>query len=376
MIRGDYNKKVLITGGCGFIGNQMVRKLVKEHKDWLIVNVDVLSYAGVIDNLKDIENEENYRFEYGDVKDEFFLSMVFANYAITDVIHMAAESHVDNSISAPMEFLFSNTVGTVALLEASRQYWTHAGGGFGGHKFYYFSTDEVFGALDADGESFTEDSKIKPNSPYSASKAAADLFCNAYAKTYGMPIVISHMCNAIGPYQFPEKLVPATIDRILNDEPIIVYDKGEQVREWIYIDDVLDAAMTVFEKGVPGEAYNIGSGEESQNIMLILKIMAMVCMRTCSDRNPLSGLLTYEHSFQQAKDNIKYVENARPGHDFRYSINHDKITMELGWKPKVGLEEAISKTVDWYLKNQDWVNSIKSGEYKKNNEKYTDELPW
>lgn len=372
----EYTKRILVTGGCGFIGNQMVRKLVKEHKDWLIVNVDILSYAGVIDNLKDIEKEENYRFEYGDVKDEFFLSMVFANYAITDVIHMAAESHVDNSISAPMEFLFSNTVGTVALLEASRQYWTHAGGGFEGHKFYYFSTDEVFGALDADGESFTEDSKIKPNSPYSASKAAADLFCNAYAKTYGMPIVISHMCNAIGPYQFPEKLVPATIDRILNDEPIIVYDKGEQVREWIYIGDVLDAAMTVFEKGVPGEAYNIGSGEESQNIMLILKIMAMVCMRTCSDRNPLSGLLTYEHSFQQAKDNIKYVENARPGHDFRYSINHDKITRELGWKPKVGLEEAISKTVDWYLKNQDWVNSIKSGEYKKNNEKYTDELPW
>ncbi len=364
----EYIKRILITGGCGFIGNQFVRKLVNEHKDWLIVNVDILSYAGVADNLKDIEEEENYRFEYGDVKDEFFLSMVFANYAITDVIHMAAESHVDNSISAPMEFLFNNTVGTVTLLESARQYWTHAGGGLEGHKFYYFSTDEVFGALDADGESFTEDSKIKPNSPYSASKASADLFCNAYIKTYGMPIVISHMCNAIGPYQLPEKLVPATIERILNDEPIIVYDKGEQVREWIYIDDVLDAAMTVFEKGVPGEAYNIGSGEETQNIMLVMKIIAMVCMRMYSDYK------RYEQGYQDAKDKIKYVENARPGHDFRYSINHDKITKELGWKPKVGLDEAISKTVDWYYNNWDWVESIKSGEYKKNNEKYMDGL--
>ena len=360
----EFNKRILVTGGCGFIGNQFVRKLVKEHKDWLIVNVDILSYAGVADNLKDIENEENYRFEYGDVRDEFFLSMVFANYAITDVIHMAAESHVDNSISAPMEFLFNNTVGTVALLETSRQYWNHAGGGLEGHKFYYFSTDEVFGALGADGESFTEDSKIKPNSPYSASKASADLFCNAYIKTYGMPIVISHMCNAIGPYQFPEKLVPATIERILNDEPIIVYDKGEQVREWIYIDDVLDAALTVFEKGVPGEAYNIGSGEESQNIMLVLKIMSMVCMRMYPDYE------RYEEGFQHAKDNIKYVENARPGHDFRYSINHDKITKELGWEPKVGLEEAISKTVDWYYNNWDWVENIKSGEYREINDKY------
>lgn len=357
-------RRILITGGCGFIGSQFVRKLVKEHKDWLIVNVDILSYAGVAENLSDIEKEENYRFEYGDVKDEFFLSMVFANYAITDVIHMAAESHVDNSISAPMEFLFNNTVGTVALLEAARQYWNHAGGGLEGHKFYYFSTDEVFGALDADGESFTEDSKIKPNSPYSASKASADLFCNAYIKTYGMPVVISHMCNAIGPYQFPEKLVPATIERILNDEPVIVYDKGEQVREWIYIDDVLDAAMTVFEKGVPGEAYNIGSGNEMENINLILMIMGLVAMKNTKDFGE------YSKAFDKVKDNIKYVENARPGHDFRYSINHSKITKELGWKPKVSMVEAVTKTVDWYLKNQDWVKNIKSGGYQEINDKY------
>lgn len=366
----EYIKRILITGGCGFIGNQFVRKLVKEHKDWLIVNVDILSYAGVADNLKDIEGEENYRFEYGDVKDEFFLSMVFANYAITDVIHMAAESHVDNSISAPMEFLFNNTVGTVALMETARQYWTHAGGGLDGHKFYYFSTDEVFGALGADGESFTEDSKIKPNSPYSASKASADLFCNAYIKTYGMPVVISHMCNAIGPYQFPEKLVPATIERILNDEPIIVYDKGEQVREWIYIDDVLDAAMTVFEKGVPGEAYNIGSGNEIKNIDLISLIIYLVSAKTNEEAEDRFAAI------EKATNNLKYVENARPGHDFRYSINHDKITNELGWEPEVSMADALTKTVDWYLANQNWVNSIKSGKYKENNEKYMHDLPW
>lgn len=362
-------RRILITGGCGFIGSQFVRKLVKEHKDWLIVNVDILSYAGVAENLSDIEKEENYRFEYGDVKDEFFLSMVFANYAITDVIHMAAESHVDNSISAPMEFLFNNTVGTVALLEAARQYWNHAGGGLEGHKFYYFSTDEVFGALDADGESFTEDSKIKPNSPYSASKASADLFCNAYVKTYGMPVVISHMCNAIGPYQFPEKLVPATIERIINDEPIIVYDKGEQVREWIYIDDVLDAAMTVFEKGVPGEAYNIGSGNECKNIDLVNMIIVSVCRKMYP--NDERCMLAID----EVRGKIKYVENARPGHDFRYSINHEKITRELGWERKCTLTYSVHKTVDWYYNNWDWVNSIKSGEYKKNNEKYMD-MPW
>ena len=360
----NYTKRIIVTGGCGYIGGHLVRHLVKTHKDWLIINLDCLSYAGVIENVIDLEEEPNYRFEYGDVQDEFFLSAVFANYAVTDVIHLAASSHVDRSVSAPMEFLFSNTVGTVALLEASRQYWTHAGGGFEGHKFYYFSTDEVFGALDADGESFTEDSKIKPNSPYSASKAAADLFCNAYAKTYGMPIVISHMCNAIGPYQFPEKLVPATIDRILNGEPIIVYDKGEQVREWIYIDDVLDAAMTVFEKGVPGEAYNIGSWNECKNIDLVDMIIVEVCRKMYPDAERCLNAI------EDTRRKIKYVENARPGHDFRYSINHDKITKELGWERKYALLYSVHKTVDWYYDNWDWVKKIKTGEYKTINDTY------
>ena len=353
----DYLKRILVTGGCGFIGNHLVRHLVKNHPDWLIVNMDLLTYAGVAENLKDVENEPNYRFEYGDVKDEFLLSAIFANYSVTDVIHLAAESHVDRSLSAPLEFLFSNTVGTVALLETARQYWSHTGG-FEGHKFYYFSTDEVFGFLEDGDESFTEESKIRPSSPYSASKASADLFVNAYFRTYGLPVVISHMCNAIGPNQFPEKLVPATIQRILNGEPIIVYDQGLQRREWIYTDDIISAAMCVFEKGVPGQAYNIGSGNECTNINLVKTIIWKVCEKRGLDTEKVLG-------------SIKYVQNARPGHDFRYAINNSKIINELGWEgAKNDIIDCIDKTVDWYLNNQEWVKKIENGEYQKINDNY------
>ena len=356
-MENTFEKRILFTGGCGFIGNHLVRYLVKNRKNWQIINYDALTYAGVKENLADVENEENYVFIKGDVTSQSHLQIVFEDYKITDVIHLCAESHVDRSLSAPMVFAQSNTIGTVTLLEEARKYWTKTGG-LKGHRFYYFSTDEVFGFLDKDGESFKETTPINPSSPYSASKAAGDLFVKAYNRTYGMETNISHCCNAIGPAQMPEKLVPATIERILNDEPIIVYDKGEQVREWIYTDDIVSAAMTVFEKGVPGEAYNIGSGEETQNIMLVMKIIAAVCMRMYSDYK------RYEQGFQDAKDKIKYVENARPGHDFRYSINHDKITKELGWEPKVGLDEAISKTVDWYYNNWDWVEKLRERKNK------------
>ena len=353
----EYTKRILLTGGCGFIGNHLVRHLVKNHPDWLIINYDALTYAGVAENLKDIEDEPNYRFEYGDVQDDFTLSMVFANYDITDIIHLAAESHVDNSLSAPMEFLFSNTVGTVTLLEAARQFWSRTGG-FEGHKFYYFSTDEVFGFLNDGEDAFTETSRIKPSSPYSAAKASADLFAAAYFKTYKLPVVISHMCNAIGGAQFPEKLVPATIQRILSDEPIIVYDQGLQSREWIYTDDIVSAAETVFEKGVPGEAYNIGSGNEVKNIDLINMIIETLWMRKGIDRD-------------EVRKHIKYVTNARPGHDFRYAINADKIKAELGWEgAENDIVDCVEKTVDWYLENQEWVEKIKSGEYRKINDKY------
>ena len=357
-----YVKRILVTGGCGFIGSHLVRHLVKEHKDWLIVNLDCLSYAGVASNLKDIESEENYRFEYGDVQDEFLLSAIFANYDITDVIHLAAESHVDRSLSAPTEFLYNNTVGTVALLEAARQYWSHSGPDFSNHKFYYFSTDEVFGFLNDGDESFTEESRIKPSSPYSASKAAADLFAGAYFKTYGLPVVISHMCNAIGSAQFPEKLVPATIQRILNGESIVVYDQGLQSREWIHTDDIVSAAECVFEKGVPGEAYNIGSGNECKNIDLINMIIETLWMRKGIDRD-------------EVRKRIKYVNNARPGHDFRYAINADKIKAELGWEgAKNDITDCVKKTVDWYLENQEWVEDIKTGKYREDNKKYEDNI--
>lgn len=346
----EYAKRILVTGGMGFIGSHIVRHLVKEHRDWLIVNMDCLTYAGNPDNLEDVGIEdENYVWYVGHVEEESEVEWAFKEFNITDVIHLAAESHVDNSITGPRPFIETNILGTFNLLEEARRRW----GNEPGHKFYYFSTDEVFGFLDKDGESFTEETKLDPSSPYSASKACGDLLAKAYWKTFKLPVVISHMCNAIGPNQYPEKLIPATIERILNDEPIIVYDKGEQVREWIYTDDIVSAAMTVFEKGVPGEAYNIGSGEEVQNIQLVTMIMGLVAMKTTNNYDE------YLKAYDKAKANIKYVENARPGHDFRYSINHSKITNELGWKPKVSMIEAVTKTVDWYLANQDWVEKLR-----------------
>ena len=345
-MENTFEKRILFTGGCGFIGNHLVRYLVKNKKNWQIINYDALTYAGVKENLADIENEENYVFIKGDITCQSHLQIVFDDYKITDVIHLAAESHVDRSLSAPMVFAQSNIIGTITLLEEARKYWAKTGG-LKGHRFYYFSTDEVFGFLDKDGESFSETTPINPSSPYSASKAAGDLFVKAYNRTYGMETNISHCCNAIGPAQMTEKLVPATIQRILNNEPIIVYDKGEQVREWIYTDDIVSAAMTVFEKGVPGEAYNIGSGNEVRNIDIVKSIMGLVCLKK-------------NLKIKEVEDNVRYVENARPGHDFRYSINHDKITNELGWEPEVSMADALTKTVDWYLANQDWVENLKN----------------
>ena len=344
----EYTKRILVTGGLGFIGNHIVRHLVNEHKDWRIFNLDCQTYAGNPDNVRDFEDKENYTLLDNDIRDDVTLGFLFDRFRFTDVIHLAAESHVDNSITGPRPFIETNIVGTFNLLEEARKHW----GNEPDHKFYYFSTDEVFGFLDKDGESFTEENKLDPSSPYSASKACGDLLVKAYWKTFKLPVVISHMCNAIGPMQYPEKLVPATIQRILNNEPIIVYDKGEQVREWIYTDDIVSAAMTVFEKGVPGEAYNIGSGNEVRNIDLVIMIMGLVAMKTTENNDE------YLKAYDKAKANIKYVKNARPGHDFRYSINHSKITNELGWKPEVSMVEALTKTVDWYLKNQDWVENL------------------
>lgn len=353
----DFKKKILITGGCGFIGSHLTEYLVRNHPDWLIVNLDNLTYAGVVENLKSIENEPNYVFHYGDICNKMTLLYVFSHYGITDIIHLAAESHVDNSLSEPIMFLNSNTYGTAMLLDTAKQYWNIYHGGVKGHRFYYFSTDEVFGFLNNGDKPFSEDTRLNPSSPYSASKAAGDLFVNAFHRTYGMDTLISHCCNVCGGRQFPEKLIPATIDRIINDEPIIIYDKGEQVREWIYIDDVLTAAMDVFEKGTPGEAYNIGSGNEVKNINLVHLIIDEVCNRTGKNK-------------YLVLQNIKYVDNARPGHDFRYAINHDKLTNEIGWEPTTKIKECIEKTVNWYLTNEEWMKNIKNKHYLSINGQY------
>ena len=342
----EYAKRILVTGGLGFIGSHIVRHLVKEHKDWYIVNMDAWTYAGNYDNVKDLENEENYKLylgsSFGNIADYQQVLSVFENEKITDVIHLAAESHVDNSITGPRPFIETNILGTFNLLEAARLAWKDEPD----HKFYYFSTDEVFGFLHPGEEPFNEETKLSPTSPYSASKACGDLIAKAYFKTFKLPVVISHMCNAIGPNQYPEKLVPATINRILNGEPIIVYDQGLQMREWIYTDDIVSAAMCVFEKGVPGQAYNIGSGNECRNINLVKTIIWKVCEKKGLDAGTVLG-------------SIKYVENARPGHDFRYAINNYKIINELGWEgAKNDITDCIDKTVDWYLENQEWVENL------------------
>lgn len=339
-----YNKVILVTGGFGFIGSHLVRHLVNEHKDWFVINMDCISYAGNPENLVDISDASNYWHYDCDIAYDYNkIEALMKVEKITDIIHLAAESHVDNSITGPRPFIETNIVGTFNLLEAARIAW----GNEKGHKFYYFSTDEVFGYLNYNDEPFTEEHKLDPTSPYSASKACGDLIAKAYYKTFNLPVVISHMCNAIGPNQFPEKLVPATIERILNNEQIIVYDRGQQMREWIYTDDVVNAAMCVFENGVPGEAYNIGSGNECRNIDLVNMIIDSVCIKT--------GL-----NAEVIRKNIKYVENARPGHDFRYAINTDKIRVELGWNgAENDLLNCVDKTVDWYLENQDWVDRLK-----------------
>lgn len=338
---------ILITGGAGFIGSHVVRRFVRNHADVHVVNLDKLTYAGNLENLRDIEHLTNYTFEKGDIADAAFVQSLFEKYNFSGVIHLAAESHVDRSIANPMEFVQTNVVGTVTLLNAAVAQWKN---NFEGKRFYHVSTDEVYGELHNPEEFFTEQTAYDPRSPYSASKAASDHFVRAYGNTFGLPIVISNCSNNYGPNHFPEKLIPLIIHNIIHQKPLPVYGKGENVRDWLYVEDHARAIDDVFHKGKIGETYNIGGFNEWKNIDVV-KMLCKILDRKLNRAESESEKL------------IQFVTD-RAGHDLRYAIDSTKITNELGWKPSLQFEEGLEKTVDWYLNNSEWLNNVTSGNYQ------------
>lgn len=346
----NQEKRILVTGGAGFIGSNFIIYLFKKEKfDGTIVNLDLLTYAGNLMNLSEIEREyggKNYFFEHGDICDKSKVKEIFEKYEINTVIHFAAESHVDRSIYGPEAFVKTNVYGTYVLLETAKNYWN---GNFEGKKFHHISTDEVYGSLGETGY-FYEDTPYDPRSPYSASKASSDHFARAYYHTYGLPVTISNCSNNYGPYQFPEKLIPLMILNMLEDKPLPVYGDGKNIRDWLYVEDHCSAVWKIVKEGRVGETYNIGGENEWTNIELVNKLCEIVAIKKGLNKDYYKKLITF------VKD--------RPGHDRRYAINCDKIKKELGWKQMVTFEEGLSVTVDWYLKNQEWIDSIKSGEYK------------
>ncbi len=348
MVMSIPQRSVMITGGAGFIGSHVVRLFVKKYPGYRIVNVDKLTYAGNLANLTDVEQEANYRFVRADICDYEAMRALFREYSIDGVIHLAAESHVDRSIKDPFTFARTNVMGTLSLLQAAREAWQDA---WEGKLFYHISTDEVYGALDFDGSLFTETTRYEPHSPYSASKASSDHFVRAFHDTYGMPTLVTNCSNNYGPYQFPEKLIPLFINNIRNGKPLPVYGKGENVRDWLYVEDHARAIDLIFHRGGVGETYNIGGFNEWHNIDLIRVIIATV------DR-----LLGRPPGYSDHL--ICHVED-RAGHDLRYAIDSSKLKHELGWEPSLQFEEGIEKTVRWYLDNQAWMDSITSGEYRK-----------
>ncbi len=337
---------ILLTGGAGFIGSHLTRLFVQKYPDYKIVNLDKLTYAGNLENLVDIENSTNYRFVKGDITDLSLLRQLFEEHRFTAVLHCAAESHVDRSITDPLAFINTNVVGTSALLQTAKEFWKED---MEGKIFYHISTDEVYGSLGEEGF-FTEETAYDPRSPYSASKASSDHIVRAFYHTYHLPIKISNCSNNYGPYHFPEKLIPLCIHNIINNKPLPIYGKGENVRDWLYVEDHVRAIDVVFHQGKIGETYNIGGHNEWTNINLVKELCKQMDEKLGREKGTSEKLITY------VKD--------RAGHDLRYAIDATKLKNELGWMPSLQFEEGISKTIDWYLNNSEWLKHVTSGDYQ------------
>ena len=362
---GNYKRTIIITGGAGFIGSHVVRLMVNKYPDYHIINLDKLTYAGNLANLADVESKPNYTFVRADICDYAAVSRVIRDNAVDGIIHLAAESHVDRSIVDPFTFARTNVMGTLTLLQSAREYWESLPGGYEGKLFYHISTDEVYGALAmthpggvpspvsahvAYGDQFfTEESKLDPHSPYSASKASSEHFVRAFHDTYGMPVIVTNCSNNYGPYQFPEKLIPLLINNIRHRRPLPVYGKGENVRDWLYVEDHACAIDTIFHHGRPAETYNIGGFNEWRNIDIVRLVIRTTDRLLGRREDEDMGLITFVTD--------------RKGHDLRYAIDSRKLQRELGWQPSLQFEEGIVRTVRWYLDNQAWMDNVTSGDY-------------